>query len=30
MIITREAFRASENQVVDGYLVKQLLGAGLT
>lgn len=30
MIITREAFRESDNQVVDGYLVKQLLGAGLT
>jgi hypothetical protein len=29
-MITRQAFRANANAVVDGYLVKQLFGAGLT
>lgn len=30
MIITRQAFRENANQIVDGYLLKQLFGAGLT
>lgn len=29
-MITRSAFRANKNQYVDGFLVKQLFGAGLT
>lgn len=29
-MITRQAFRANANQVIDGYLLKQLFGAGLT
>jgi DAK2 domain fusion protein YloV len=30
MMITRQAFRANANQGIDGYLLKQLFGAGLT
>ena len=30
MMITRQAFRENANQGIDGYLLKQLFGAGLT
>jgi DAK2 domain fusion protein YloV len=29
-MITRQAFRAGDNKIADGYLLKQLLGAGMT
>lgn len=29
-MITRQAFRANDNKIADGYLLKQLLGAGMT
>lgn len=29
-MITRQVFRAGDNKIADGYLVKQLLGAGMT
>jgi DAK2 domain fusion protein YloV len=29
-MITREAFRANDNKIADGYLLKQLFGAGMT